>query len=325
MDLSLSENQLLEVELIDGELKPIEVDGCILVQSINADASESNIFLDTEISKDGEYLDAGFAEYIVGGGGGCNCGPGGPGSGSADIRYTNPAVAQNVGNVKIGEAFNNETIQQVLDRIFAPSYTKPAISIGLSCKSLYDKDVDTLTSVTISANVTKTFEKIAYVKFYVGSTLVETLTTGVEDGGVFKYTYTPATPINSTTSFKVEACDVTTKTVVTSTAYTTFVQKSYWGVVPSILDATDPDVFTVLTNGLKTSVSMTQKFTTEFGRFVFAYPTAIGTVKSIKDNVNNFNYTDSCSRASATVNGGTYEVVYLTECAGFDDVAITFA
>ena len=70
---------------------------------------------------------------------------------------------------------------------------------------------------------------------------------------------------------------------------------------------------------------MTQKFTSEYGRFVFAYPTAIGSVKSIKDNVNNFNYTDSCSRGKATINGGSYEIIYLTDCAGFEDVSITFA
>lgn len=271
-------------------------------------------------------IDIQLKDYIVSHGGGGGSTPGGGGEGcKCDLTYTNPRVEQNVGNVKVGESFDKETIQQVLDRIFAASYTKPQISIGLSCKSLYDKDVDSLASVTITANITKKSEDIGYVKFYVGSTLINTIVTGVKDGGIFKYTYTPTFPIQTTTSFRVETCDITTKTVVSSTAYVTFVQKSYWGVVPSILDATDPAVITVLNHDLKTSVAMTAKFTTEFGRFVFAYPKAIGTVKSIKDNVNNFNYTDSCSRKDVTINSGAYEVVYLTECAGFEDVAITYA
>lgn len=310
------EIELIELSIV--EPKDIELIECSLQEDIPMNIVETDSDIDINLK-----------DYIVSHGSSDGSSSGGGGAAPADcncnLKYTNAKVEQNVGNVKIGESFNNETIQQVLDRIFAASYTKPSISIGLSCRNLYDKDTESLNSVTITANVTKKSEKISYVKFYVGGTLVQTLTTGVSDGGIFKYTYTPATPIQTTTVFKVETCDETTKSVVSSQSYVTFVQKSYWGSISSVLSPTDLDVITLLTNGLKTSVSMSQTFTAEYGRFIFAYPKAIGSVKSIKDNVNNFNYTDSCSRANLTINGGAYEVIYLTDCAGFDGVTITFA
>lgn len=252
---------------------------------------------------------------------------GGKSGEGCDCTYTNPKVEQNVGNVKIGESFDKETIQQVLDRIFAASYAKPQISIGLSTpKNVYDKDTETISSVTITANVTRKSEDLAYVKFYADGVVIETITAAAAaKGGTFKYTYTPAAPINKTTTFKVETCDVTTKSVVSTQAVVTFVQKSYYGVMSSILDYTDPDLIVLLNNKLNTSVGMSQKFSCEYGRFLYAHPTAIGTVSSIKDNVNNFNYTDSCQKINITINGGKYELVYLVEPAGFEDLTITFA
>lgn len=253
-------------------------------------------------------------------------GGGGTGGGSESIFEQKTGTTITVGGLPSGSIITDKTAVEVLSDILFPYiYSAPSISIGLSCKTLYDKDTDTLSSVTITANVIKGSEEITYVKFYVNGTVVKTLTTNVKDGGVFKFTYIPAAAINSTTTFKVECCDAPKGTVKSTQSVVTFVQKSYWGVVPSVMSPTDVSVITVLNNGLKTSVGMTKKFTTEYGRFVFAYPTAIGSVKSIKDNVNNFNYTDSCSRDNATINGGTYEIIYLTDCAGFDDVSITFA
>ena len=253
-------------------------------------------------------------------------GGGGTGGGSESIFEQKTGTTVTVGGLPSGSIITNKTAVEVLSDILFPYiYSAPSISIGLSCKTLYDKDIDTLSSVTITANVTKGSEEIKYVKFYVNGTVVQTLTTAVKDGGVFKFTYTPAAAINSTTTFKVECCDTPKGTGKTTQSMVTFVQKSDWGPVPSVMSPTDIAVITTLNSGLKTSVAMTQKFTSEYGRFVFAYPTAIGSVKSIKDNVNNFNYTDSCSRGNATINGGSYEIIYLTECAGFEDVSITFA
>lgn len=276
-------------------------------------------------------IDIQLKDYIVShGGGGVIPAPGPDDGGESckcDLTYTNPRVEQNVGNVKIGESFDKETIQAVLDRIFAASYAKPQISIGLSTpKNVYDKDVETVNFVTITANATRKSEDLAYIKFYVEGVVVETITaTAAAKGGTFKYTYTPDTPINKTTTFKVETCDITTKSVVSTQAVITFVQKSYYGVMSSILDYTDPDLIVLLNNTLKTSVGMSQKFSCEFGRFLYAHPTAIGTVSSIKDNVNNFNYTDSCQKINITINGGKYELIYLIEPAGFEDLTITFA
>lgn len=252
---------------------------------------------------------------------------GGGGSGGPESTFDQKTgTTVTVGGLPSGSIITDKTAVEVLSDILFPYiYSAPSISIGLSCKTLYDKDIDSLNSVTITANVTKGSEEITYVKFYVNGTVVQTLTTAVKDGGVFKFTYTPASAINSTTTFKVECCDAPRGTVKTTQSVVTFVQKSYWGPVPSVMSPTDVAVITALNNGLKTSVAMTQKFTAQYGRFVFAYPTAIGSVKSIKDNVNNFNYTDSCSRGTATINGGAYEIIYLTDCAGFDDVQITFA
>lgn len=245
-----------------------------------------------------------------------------PKSGGA-VTYTNEeGVAQDIGGIAKGTTFKDTPIEEVLDKLFAPPYEKPQISIGLSCKNLYDKNgTDIPTSITITANVTKKTEEIAEVSAYIGTTLIEKKTEGVKDGGKFTFTYTVPADFE-TSMFKVECKD--SKNTVNTTSKVTLVALSYQGCIADGVTI-DETAIKALTPVLKATVGGTYEYTTPYGRFLHAIPSEIGDITSAKDLVNNFNYTDSCTKTTMTINGETYNVWYLTDAMGFDGVKITFA
>lgn len=241
----------------------------------------------------------------------------------ARITYSNPGVEQAVGGVTKGTVFADTLIQDVLDQIFSTSYLKPSISIGLSSKNVYDKnDKSSIPStITISANVTKKSESIVYVAAYAGSTLIEKRTAAVQDGGVIKFTYEVPDDFETTT-FKVECNDG--HNTVSTTSKVSVVGLSYYGVVDDGVDIS-PTIVQNLSSDLKTTLNGSYVYSADYGKFVYAYPASFGYVTSVKDNVNNFNYTESCEFSTLTIHNETYNVVYLKDSMGFTDVKITYA
>ena len=88
---------------------------------------------------------------------------------------------------------------------------------------------------------------------------------------------------------------------ITKTADIKFIAKSYFGVIE------DPDTVSVATVSALTALEkninkgITKIFNATYGRFVWAFPASLGNINSVKDMVNNINYTDSVTKKTMTI------------------------
>lgn len=244
----------------------------------------------------------------VGGSGSGDCNP----DDCACIRYTNLSGSEvAVGGIVKGEKFNNVTLQQVIDKLLSAPYTGPQISISLSCKNLYAvEDLNTISlPIKITANATKKTNNIVSIQFYVGNTLLNTITTGVANGGSFSTNYNVA--LTGTTTFKVVVSDGTAS--ATASATVTVVNSSYVGYVPNGTNV-DAAIVKSLTKVVKTSKAYKYENilmpTSNTFHIVYAYPKSFGAITTIKDGMN-FEYIQDYSLSELVVDGANYYVYKL--------------
>ena len=135
------------------------------------------------------------------------------GSGGGTLGEAVTAVLD-VGGITSGTTLSADTtFHDFVDKLLNP-FQNPTITFSISPSG--KREVGNLvSSVTLTAVVTKKTADIANVKFYTGSTLLDTVTSGVASGGTFTYTYTPQTAISSATSFKATTTDAATPTAHT--------------------------------------------------------------------------------------------------------------
>ena len=237
-----------------------------------------------------------------------------------------------IGGIKKNQTFNNATLQEMFDMLLHP-YEKPTMTLGINpAKTIYDKVTETLTSITINANVTKKTENIKEIRFYVDNVLVNTDTTH-PNGGLVSYTHTFASPTNTTFNVKIECEDIkgaTSKVSANTNVY--FVGKSYYGVVED--DGTSFAITESLIKGLskkevKIKKALTYKnINATFGRIVYAYPKNLpsgGALTSIKDQGTGWSVFDSYTSQEITIDGITYLCYYMVDAGGFDGVTMVFA
>ena len=237
-----------------------------------------------------------------------------------------------IGGIKKNQTFNNATLQEMFDMLLHP-YEKPTMTLGINpAKTIYDKVTETLTSITINANVTKKTENIKEVRFYVDNVLVNT-DTSHPNGGLVSYTHTFTSPTNKTFNVKIECEDIkgaTSKISANTNVY--FVGKSYYGVVED--DGTSFAITESLIKGLsKTEVKIKKALTYKninatFGRIVYAYPKNLpsgGALTSIKDQGTGWSVFDSYTSQEITIDGITYLCYYMVDAGGFDGVTMVFA
>lgn len=237
-----------------------------------------------------------------------------------------------IGGIKKNQTFNNATLQEMFDMLLHP-YEKPTMTLGINpAKTIYDKVTETLTSITINANVTKKTENIKEVRFYVDNVLVNT-DTSHPNGGLVSYTHTFASPTNTTFNVKIECEDIkgaTSKVSANTNVY--FVGKSYYGVVED--DGTPFAITESLIKGLskkevKIKKALTYKnINATFGRIVYAYPKNLpsgGTLTSIKDQGTGWSVFDSYTSQEITIDGIIYLCYYMVDAGGFDGVTMVFA
>ena len=65
--------------------------------------------------------------------------------------------------------------------------------------------------------------------------------------------------------------------------------------------------------------------TTDWGKVCYAYPSSFGNLSSIKDMVNNLNYTTEFTKTTLTVDGIEYVCYTQTNASAATDIEITFA
>ena len=226
-----------------------------------------------------------------------------------------------IGGIKKNQTFNNATMQEMFDMLLHP-YEKPAMTLGINpAKTIYDKVTETLTSITINANVTKKTENIKEVRFYVDNVLVNT-DTAHPNGGLVSYTHTFASPTNKTFNVKIECEDIkgaTSRVSANTNVY--FVGKSYYGCLPegTTIDETSIKTLnTVLKKELKYKYSGITTTGTNLYHIVLCQPKEFGIITSVKDALN-FEYIQDYTVRDIIIDGIYYTLMYLTNPVSVTD------
>lgn len=251
--------------------------------------------------------------------------------GSGGDTYTGTS-AVNLGGIKNNQVFDKTPLPYVIDMLLHP-YEKPTMTLGINpVKTIYNTVSETLSSITINANVTKKSENIKEVRFYVDNVLVKTDTTH-PTGGLVSYTHTFSPATNKTFNVKIECEDIKgTSSKISANTNVYFVGQSYYGVIED--DGSDFTITETLIKGLsETSLKIKKALTYEninatFGRIVYAYPKNLptgGELTSIKDKGTGWSVFDSYAKQEVTVDGIIYICYYLIDPAGFDGVTMIFA
>lgn len=251
--------------------------------------------------------------------------------GSGGDTYTGTS-AVDLGGIKNNQVFDKTPLPDVIDMLLHP-YEKPTMTLGINpVKTIYDTVSETLSSITINANVTKKSENIKEVRFYVDNVLVKTDTTH-PTGGLVSYTHTFSPATNKTFNVKIECEDIKgTSSKISANTNVYFVGQSYYGVIED--DGSDFTITETLIKGLsETSLKIKKALTYKninatFGRIVYAYPKNLptgGELTSIKDQGTGWSVFDSYAKQEVTVDGIIYICYYLIDPAGFDGVTMIFA
>ena len=230
------------------------------------------------------------------------------------------------GNIYPGKVYPIGTNYEDILEDLITHYLAPEVKLTINpATTLYDIVTDTVDKVEMFATVTKKTSDITQVEFFVNGTSKNVVTNNVTDGGLFEYIYEPATPINADVVFKVVATDTKNETA-SATKSIKFVAKSYYGIVDASMGAPTEAVVKTLNGVLKdTKNYVYEGITTDWGKVCYAYPASFGNLTSIKDTINNLNYTNSFTKTTLTVDGIEYVCYTQTNASASVDIELTFA
>jgi len=229
-----------------------------------------------------------------------------------------------IGSVKSGKKYVKGTPLETVLRDILIKVEAPTVSLTLNpTKVLYDVVTEKLSAIGLIANVTQKTNPVQKVTYFINDVAVNEK--NITTGGQYGYSHVYATPVNTEQVIKVTVTDGELSSSATKTIK--FVAKSYYGICDATIGTpTEAQIKALANNELKDVKALTYSgITTDYGKVCYAYPKSFGTLTSIKDPVNNYDYTSSMSRSVVAVDGIDYYVYIQTVASGADDVKLTFA
>lgn len=229
-----------------------------------------------------------------------------------------------IGSVKSGKKYVKGTPLEDVIRDILIKVEAPTVTLTLSpTKVLYDVVTETLSTIGMIANVTQKTNPVKKVTYSINGVVVNER--DITNSGQYGYSHNYASPVNTEQVLKVTVTDGELSSSATKTIK--FVARSYYGVVDSSIGTpTEAQIKGLTNNELKDTKALTYSgITTDFGKVCYAYPKDFGALSSIKDPVNNYDYTASFSRSTAVIDGIDYYIYIQTVASGADDVKLTFA
>ena len=231
------------------------------------------------------------------------------------IFTTDMATVSTLGGISAGTNLNNLSIQEVLTKLLFP-YVAPTLSASLIYSpsgTIFEKG-QSVNITGIRGTVTKKSEKIKNVKFLDGSTVINTITGGVENGGNFQYNLLPSISITSNLSnnrFRFTATDMTDKTYYANTTAINFYYPYYYGFVEEN-ELITGEIFSRFTKKVEAKGNKTFNYNTENQCMLFAYPKSYGNIAKIIDP-NGFDVTSTFTKIEIEVVGldQTSQVYYV--------------
>lgn len=214
----------------------------------------------------------------------------------------NVAIGAAAANFKYPEGMTfTEFVKKIALKDIPAVFNLTATNSGLKKKGTTINGTTLLAAITNLGNVA-----INKIKFYIGNTLL-----GEENymDGTTSYTYSYTDPITIDTTFSAIVEQDKGYTSTKAVKFT-FVNPTYVGEVSS-LTPTVTEIET-LTEILKENKNGNYTVTMNDARTCYAYPSSMGNLTSIKDK-NNFEYINSYTKSTATINGETYNVYVLTD------------
>ena len=250
------------------------------------------------------------------------------GSGGSSTLSTDITSNVEVGGVPSGTSFVEGTnLEDIIKKILV-KYLPPTTTFTITPSNTLKLFGDTITSEIMKVVVKKKSNDITEIAFKADSTVLNSITSGVNNGGTFSYTYTPSTPISNTVTLSVDVKDG--EQTVTKSIKITFCYPTYYGTVAdSVASMTASDI-----QGLDKRVAVNNKAMTwsgismDYGKLCYAYPKSFGALTSIKD-ANNVDYINSYTRTEVTLTENGNSVVYycylLTDAAGVSNFKQIYA
>lgn len=240
-------------------------------------------------------------------------------SSSGSGALTSPITTNvDVGGIKAGTTIpSGTTFESLFNQVFV-EYQKPTISLSITpSTTLYEKGT-TISTLTLSANATKKSEDIANIKFYQGSTLLETVTEDVASGGNFTCG-TAITAFDTDTTFKASVTDSTTGSTVESSKTIKFVVPFYYGNsdTSTVSDLAD------FTKDVSEKGTKTYSYTASNKYLCILYPSSYGNLTSIKDN-NNFENIGEFNVSTVTISEEEYKLYITKEPKTVNSFSLTF-
>lgn len=175
----------------------------------------------------------------------------------------------------------------------------------------------TINGSTLTATLTALGNiPIEKIKFYDGNTQLSEQTYAV---GTTIYTDSVSDNITTNKTFAVVVEQEGNRTV-RKEAKLVFVNPTYVGAVSS-LTPTDAEIL-AFTENLKEHFKGTYTVSMADARTCISYPSSMGNITSIKDK-NNFEYVNSFTKTTRTLNGETYNVYILTDAVTADNFTWT--
>ena len=200
------------------------------------------------------------------------------------------------GGIKPGDKVSaGDNLTDVIERILN-EYQSPTIEIALNpSKTLYEKGVDSLNTLQITAIVTKKSNPVVSVKYYLGSTELEELTSddNIANGGTFPFTDNGL--INNSVVVKIVANDGKSDTIKTMDIK--FVYPIYTGYETGGL--------TKILKEPKSKIEFNATCTLDKPQI--KYPKNWGTPTKFYD-ANGFSMLNSFTASEETINGVSYYV-----------------
>src|SRR5690606_22462292 len=125
-------------------------------------------------------------------------------SGDRDVEW-NPFGAEGF-STEFQEQVSLPNLRAVIDYLFKWGYSAPTISFTASGSTILREKGDPVTASTLSVNVQKNSHDISEVRFYQGSTLLDTQTEGgsIPNGGTNTYNWSGQFDDNTTFSVQVD-------------------------------------------------------------------------------------------------------------------------
>lgn len=223
-----------------------------------------------------------------------------------------------IGGITEGEKFEDKPIADVVYQMLHP-YKEPVLDVRVIPNQFIWGIGEEINSIKFNVSCIKGSENLNQCKIFVND--VEKYIRKIHEDCVV-FTYELDDSINNETTIKIVLDDA--KTEVEKIYKYEFVNYSYFGVLSDEVEI-NVDSILSLNKFVKTdSDYVSEPVTCEYGRIIYAYPSHLGEIKSIKDLDNSFNWTDSFELNYININGVDYNVYYLRDSSGFVDAKLIF-